>query len=295
MAKAIIFGVGGQTGHYLAQLLRDGGLTVIGAGRKTGEVRLDVADFSAVRALVEDHRPDFLFHLAANSTTRHDALFENHATIAGGTLHVLEAARMYVPEARVFITGSGVQFMNRGLPIHEATPFDPVSPYAVSRIASVYAARYYRSLKIRTYVGYLFHHESPLRSPRHVSQMVASGVAAIAAGTQKVIEIGDLAVAKEWTFAGDTAAAIYALVNQDTVHEAVIGSGIGLTIEEWVAACFACIGRDWRSYVRAIPGFRAEYPRLVSDPQRLRELGWRPRVSFEQLAEMMVLEAAKPR
>lgn len=295
MAKAIIFGVGGQTGHYLAQLLRDDGVTVIGAGRQTGDVRVDVADFSAVRALVDEHRPDFLFHLAAKSTTRHDALFENHATIAGGTLHVLEAARMYVPEARVFITGSGVQFINRGLPIHEDTPFDPTSPYAVSRIASVYAARYYQSLKIRTFVGYLFHHESPLRSARHVSQMVASAVAAIAAGTRNSIDIGDLAVAKEWTFAGDTAAAIYALVKQDTVHEAVIGSGIALTIEEWVSACFACIGRDWRSYVRTIPGFRAEYPRLVSDPQRLMKLGWRPRVSFEQLAEMMVRAATKPR
>ncbi len=288
MRKAVIFGVGGQTGHYLAELLRQREVMVVGVGRHSGDELADVSAFGPVHEIIRDQRPDMVFHLAARSTTRHEALFDNHQAIAGGTWNILEAVRRAAPEARVFITGSGVQFVNQGRPIDEETAFAPSCPYAVSRIASVYTARYYRSLNLRIYVGYLFHHESPLRPSTHVSQIVAQAAAAIASGKQKYLELGDLSVAKEWTFARDTAAAMITLIHQDAVHEAVIGSGEAYSIEQWVAACFAAVDLDWRTVVRTIPGFIAEYPRLVSNPARIFQMGWRPVVSMPELATMMV-------
>ena len=120
--------------------------------------------------------PDVIFHLAANSTTKHEALRENHETIVTGTLNILESVLCHSPETRVFIVGSGLQFKNSGLPISEDSEFDAASAYAVARIQSVYVARYFRRLGVRVYVGYLFHHESPFRHPHHVSKVIVDGV-----------------------------------------------------------------------------------------------------------------------
>jgi len=291
MAKAIIFGASGQTGTYLSEALGRLGYDVIKSSRTSSLYPLDVADFAGVERLLAVQRPDLIFHLAARSTTRHEALFENHSAIATGTLNVLEAAKRRVPGARVFITGSGVQFVNVGKPIGEETLFDASSPYAVARIHSVYAARYYRGLGLATYVGYLFHHESPLRPVGHVSQKVASAACAIASGIETKLELGDLTVTKEWTFAGDVAEGIVALLQQDRTFEAVIGSGEGYTIEQWVETCFSAVGLDWRRHVSATPGFVPEYKFLVSDPQRMLSLGWKPKTTFFELAKMMTRDS----
>jgi GDPmannose 4,6-dehydratase len=288
MAKAIIFGAGGQTGTYLAEVLDRRGYDVVKSARTNLAHAVDVADFAAVENLITAHRPDLIFHLAARSTTRHEALFENHDAIATGTLNVLEAARRHAPKSRVFITGSGVQFANIGKPINEESAFEPSSPYAVARIHSVYAARYYRRLGLATYVGYLFHHESPLRPPGHVSQKVVHAACAIASGKAAKLELGDLTVVKEWTFAGDVAEAIATLMAQNTVFEAVIGSGLGYSIEQWVETCFSIVNLDWRAYVHITPGFAAEYKLLLSNPLRVTGLGWKPKVTFVELARMMM-------
>jgi GDPmannose 4,6-dehydratase len=170
------------------------------------------------------------------------------------------------------------------------------SPYAVARIQSVYAARYFRTLGLRTYVGYLFHHDSPHRGPRHVAQLIAQAARRIGAGSAEVLELADTTVVKEWTFAGDVARAMVTLVEQEEVTEAVIGSGEGRSIAEWAERCFALVGRAWHDHVRVGPGGRGDTPRLVSRAARLRSLGWSPEVSFERLAEMMVAapESAPP-
>jgi GDPmannose 4,6-dehydratase len=286
--KALVFGANGQDGEYLVEALRARGLEAIGTSRAGPWERVDVANGGQVDAAVARHRPDFIFQLAARSTTRHDALFENHATISTGALNVLESVSKHVPGARVFIAGSGVQFENTGAPIDEDTPFSATSAYAVARIHSVYAARYYRARGLRTYVGYLFHHESPRRGPGHLSREIAQAALRIAGGGGETLEIGDPTVVKEWTFAGDTVEGILALVTQDEVTEAVIGSGEGHSVQEWLEACFSSVGLAWREHVRIKTGFRAEYPTLLSRPARLLALGWRPRVGFEELAEMMM-------
>jgi GDPmannose 4,6-dehydratase len=286
--KALVLGANGQDGPYLIEALRGRGVEAIGLSRSGPWSRLDVADREAVAAVVASARPDYVFHLAARSTTRHEALYENHAAISTGCLNVLEAVRAYVPEARVFISGSAVQFRNVGEAIDEDAPFEASSAYAVARIQSVYAARYYRSLGVKAYVGYLFHHESPRRGAGHLSAMIARAARRIAAGSGETLEIGDPSVVKEWTFAGDTMEAAVTLTSQDEIFEAVIGTGEGHSVEEWLETCFSRVSLAWRDHVRIKSGFRAEYPRLVSRPLRLRALGWRPRVGFSELAAMMM-------
>lgn len=285
--KALIFGASGQDGHYLSELCRTEGIEPVGVSRAGAPVRGDVARLDDVRALVRAHRPAYVFQLAAASTTRHEALFENHETISTGALNVLEAVRLESPEARVFIAGSGVQFENTGAPISERAPFAATSPYAVARIQSVYAARYFRTLGIRAYVGYLFHHESPLRKPGHVAMKIALAARRIAAGSAERLEIGDLSVEKEWTFAGDVSRAMLMLVRQDSVLEATIGSGEAHSIQAWIERCFAAVELDWRAHVDVRAGFIPEYPRLVSDPSTIRALGWAPEVEFDSLARVM--------
>ena len=213
--KAVVFGASGQDGYYLIEQLARRAVEAVGVSRSGEGRRGDVARLGDVEAILRDVRPQQIFHLAARSTTRHDALFENHETISTGTLNVLECARRDCPDARVFITGSGVQFRNDGAPIDEETPFEASSPYAVARIQSVYAARYYRSLGLKAYVGYLFHHDSPRRGASHLSALIAGAAQRIGAGSPEVLELGDVSVVKEWTFAGDVTEGMLALLSAD--------------------------------------------------------------------------------
>jgi GDPmannose 4,6-dehydratase len=291
--KVLIFGANGQDGHYINELCSLKGIETIGVSRTGNWVKGDVTIYNHVEQLIKEHLPDYIFHFAANSSTRHDTLFENHETISTGTLNILESVKRHSPESRVFITGSGVQFENKGYPISETDNFEATSPYSIARIQSVYAARYFRSLGIRVYVGYLFHHESPLRKPNHVSQKIALAVKRIAEGSDEVLELGDISVEKEWTFAGDVAKGIFTLIGQDKVFEAVIGSGIAYSIENWLEQCFGIISEDWHDHVCLREGFTPEYKRLVSNPKTINALGWFPSVKFPDLAKRMITHEAQ--
>lgn len=286
--KAIIFGANGQDGYYLSQLLREKNIEVLGVSRKGDWIRGDVTDFLFVTELIKNNRPDFIFHLAANSTTAHEVWQENHNTICNGTLYILESVYKHSPHSKVFISGSGLQFVNNNIPIKETDAFDATSPYAVSRIQSVYAARYYRSLGINAYTGYFFNHESPLRSSRHMSKKIAEFAKAVQQGKDDKLEIGDITVKKEWAFAGDIVKGIWSLVTQGNVSEAVIGSGLAYSIADWLDTCFAIIDKDWKPYVSLKQGFTPEYNCLVSDPATMKQLGWQTETSFEQLAKIMM-------
>jgi GDPmannose 4,6-dehydratase len=285
--RAIIFGAAGQDGFYLRRACQAGGIEPIGADRVGGDVSLDVSHYAEVRDLVQESQPDLIFHLAARSTTSHEALFDNHAAIATGALNILEAAWQHARQARVFVAGSGLQFANHGQPISETDAFSAGSAYALARIHAAYAARYYRELGLRTYVGYLFNHESPLRPPGFVSMQVAQAARRAHDGELAGVEIGSLTVEKEWTFAGDIVEAMLLLVRQDVVTEAVIGSGEVHTIGDWAAACFGAWGLDWRRYLVEKAGFNPEYTRLISDPASINGLGWKPRVGLLELAAIM--------
>lgn len=287
--KAIIFGINGQDGYYLSQLCKQKGIEVVGISRSGGEwIKGDVADFSFVENLIKSTHPDFVFHLAATSTTRHHALFQNHEAISTGTLNILEIVKTWAPACKVFLTGSGVQFVNTGNPIHESDPFEASSAYAVARIQSVFAARYFRSLGLKVYVGYLFHHESPFRKKGHLSKYIIDGVKMIRDGQLECLEIGDVSVKKEWAFAGDIVDGIWSLVSQEEVFEATIGSGKAYSVAEWLSCCFDLINLPWQSFVKSPNiGFKSEYPLLVSNPVTMNKLGWKTKMDIQDLAFMM--------
>jgi GDPmannose 4,6-dehydratase len=286
--KTIIFGANGQDGFYLSKLLEEKGIDVIGVSRSGDFIKTNIANFSEVAELIKTIVPDYVFHLAANSTTRHDALFENHETISTGTFNILEAVRLHAPHAKVFISGSGLQFENKNLPIKETDSFEARDAYSVSRIQSVYAARYFRMLGVKAYVGYFFNHDSPRRSERHMAQKIAATAVRIANGSNEMLEIGDMSVIKEWTYAGDVIDGIWVLVNQENVYEANISSGLGYSILDWVKECFNLIGKDYRNFVIEKNDFKAEYRQLVSDAGLIKSLGFAPKVSFKTLAKMMI-------
>lgn len=288
--KALIFGVNGQDGYYLSQLLSKNDIEVFGVSRTNKQwINGNVGNLSFVEELIKEIKPDYIFHFAAVSTTKHSALFDNHEAISTGTLNILESVKNYCPDSKVFLSGSAMQFQNDGMPIDEATPFEAKSPYAVSRIQSVYAGRYYRNtFGLKVYVGYFFNHDSPLRSELHVNQKIAAFAKRIESGSDEKIEIGDMEVKKEFNYAGDIVDAVWKLVNQDTIFEAVIGSGEAHSLREWADYCFKKINKNWQDFVTIKKDFVPEYQILVSNPELIKSIGWQPQIDFFQLADLMM-------
>jgi GDPmannose 4,6-dehydratase len=286
--KALIFGASGQDGILLTELLKKNQIDVEGFSRSHGLLRGDVANFHFVKKIIQDLKPDYIFHFAANSVTSHDALFENHEAISTGTLNILESAREHSPHAKIFISGSAMQFKNDGLPINEQTSFEAKSPYAIARIQSSYASRYFREcFGMKIYNGYLFNHDSHLRSSKHLNQKIISFVKKVKYGTDQVLDIGDIEVKKEFNYAGDIVEAIWTLMKQDNIFEVVIGSGQAYAIKDWIAYCFNIIGKDWKQYININADYMPEYKILVSDPTLIKSLGWFPNTDFHELANIM--------
>jgi len=286
--KSIIFGANGQDGYYLSEACRKRQIEVIGMSRSGPWIHGDVSSPEIVEELIRHHQPAMIFHLAAVSTTKHDAIYENNATIGTGTITILESVKRWSPGSKIFITGSGLQFINKGQPISENDPFDHGSAYVATRNYSVYLARYFRNMGIKAYVGYLFHHESPLRGEQHVCQKIAGAAKRIAKGSEELIELGDISVRKEWTFAANVAEGIMTILEQEEVFEATIGSGCAYSIEDWLDECFHLINKDWKSYVREQKNFEAEYKLLVSNPATINSLGWHADTTLAELAKIMI-------
>ncbi len=285
---SLIFGANGQDGHYLNDLLQKKGINTIGISRNGNWMKGDITNWNFVKEIIHLKKPDFIFNFAANSTTQHDVLFENHHTIGTGCLYILEAVKKFSPETKVFLSGSGLQFKNAAKPIDEQTPFEANNAYAVERIHSAYAARYFRNLDIKSYVGYFFNHDSPLRSNRHISKLITEAVKRIKQGSKEKIIIGDTTTKKEWGFAGDIVAAVWQLVNQDEHFEAVVGTGDAFSIQQWIEECFNQIKVPWREHIQIKEDFQSEFSILVSDPSRIKSMGWNPETSFSQLATLML-------
>jgi GDPmannose 4,6-dehydratase len=288
LKQAIIFGSNGQDGFYLTELLTSLGIGVIRISRNNGDIKGDISNNIFVENIINKYIPDFIFNFAANSSTNHNLLFDNHSSISTGTLNLLEAVRKFVPNAKVFISGSAMQFKNDGNPINEQTPFEASSCYSAERIYSIYLARYFREkFKMKIYVGYLFNHDSPLRRDEHFNQKVIIKIINLLSGENDKLDFGDLSIKKEFGFAGDFVKAIWKLVNQDDIFEAVIGTGITYSFGHWVNICFSLMNLDCRNYIKSENLINAEYKILVSNPYLINSLGWYPETSIDTLAKMM--------
>jgi GDPmannose 4,6-dehydratase len=310
MPRALITGVTGQDGSYLAELLLAKGYEVAGMVRRTSHhsyeriehllgrievVAADLLDQHSLTVVLQDTRPDEVYNLAAQSyvpTSWTQPVLTGEFTALGVT-RILEAIRLVHPTARFYQASSSEMFGKvNETPQRETTPFYPRSPYGVAKVYGHWITVNYReSYGLYAVSGILFNHESPRRGIEFVTRKVTDGAARIKLGLAKELRLGNLEARRDWGFAGDYVEAMWRMLQQPTPQDYVIGTGQTHSVEELVELAFSHVGLDWRKYVVSDPKFYrpAEVDLLLADAGKAcRELGWTPKVTFEQLVGMMV-------
>jgi len=308
--SALITGLTGQDGSFLAELLLEQGYAVRGVVRAgaerplgcaehlRGDIELLAGDLLApgtLRAAIERSHVDEIYHLAAPSfvPASWQRPAETTRAIAGSAAEVLETVRDLGACARVFMPASGSIFGDTTeSPQRESTPCRPATPYAVARLAAhqlVGAMRAHEGLHASS--GITFNHESERRPPQFVTRRITRGAAAIALGRESELSLGSLDAVRDWSFAGDIVRGAWLMLQQERPDDYVLASGVGHTVGEFARAAFQCVGLDAERYVRVDEALVRPPERVpsVGDPSRARErLGWRASLGFEQLVERMV-------
>ena len=310
MKTALITGITGQDGSYLAELLLEKGYRVVGMVRRSStenferiahlreRVDLRQADLLDQLSLIDLLRavtPDEIYNLAAQSfvpTSWQQPVLTAEFDAVGVT-RLLEAMRLVAPEARFYQASSSEMFGQvRETPQRETTPFYPRSPYGVAKIYGHFITVNYReSYNIYTSSGILFNHESPRRGREFVTRKVSDGAARVKLGLGRELRLGNLEARRDWGFAGDYVDAMWRMLQQARADDYVVATGESHTVRELVEIAFGTLGLDWHAYVHEDPALLrpAEVERLVGDASKARRvLGWAPRVSFRELVEMMV-------
>jgi GDPmannose 4,6-dehydratase len=307
---ALITGITGQDGSYLAEFLLSQGYRVIGMVRRSSTVTFgriehiqdrltlvhgDLLDQTSLIDIMREHRPDEIYNLAAQSfvpVSWKQPVLTGEFTALGVT-RMLEAMRGTVPEARFYQASSSEMFGKvREVPQNERTPFHPRSPYGVAKVYGHWITVNYReSYDLFTCSGILFNHESPRRGLEFVTRKVTYGAAQIKLGLASELRLGNLDARRDWGFAGDYVQAMWMMLQQDHPDDYVVGTGETHSVRELCQVAFGSLGLDWEEHVVSAPEFYrpAEVDLLVSDPAKARQvLGWQPDVTFEGLIQMMV-------
>lgn len=310
MPKALITGITGQDGSYLAEFLLEKGYDVIGMVRRTSTINFhriahiqsqitlvpgDLGDQVSMIHLLEEHRPDEVYNLAAQSfvqTSWNQPVFTGDVTALGVT-RLLDAIRFVDPKIRFYQASSSEMFGKVvEVPQKETTPFYPRSPYGVAKVYGHWITINYReSYNMHATSGILFNHESPRRGMEFVTRKITHHVAKIKLGLTNELRLGNLDAQRDWGFAGDYVQAMWLMLQQDTPEDFVIATGETHSVEQFLDAAFGCVDLDWHDYVVQDPRFMrpAEVDLLVGDPGKAgRNLGWEPAVSFKQLVQLMV-------
>lgn len=307
---ALITGITGQDGSYLAELLLKKGYKVHGLVRRSSDETLsrlqnckeqltlhggDLTDLASLIAIIKQVEPREVYNLAAQSFVA--ASWQQPlltAQVTGlGTANLLEAIRLVDPTIR-FYQASSSEMFGRVVetPQRETTPFYPRSPYAVAKLYSHYLTVNYReSYGMFACSGILFNHESPRRGLEFVTRKISDGVARIKHGLASELRLGNLQARRDWGFAGDYVDAMWRMMQQDQPDDFVIGTGEAHTVENFVRTAFGHVGLDWQEHVKIDPKFfrPAEVDILQADATKARrKLGWVPRMTFEQLVTQMV-------
>ena len=311
MAKtALITGITGQDGSYLAELLLEKGYHVVGAVRRASSTNYwriehlldritlkpsDLLDQLSLIRLIDDVKPDELYNLAAMSfvPASWDQPMLTGEFNAQGVTRVLEAVRHVNPRIRFYQASSSEMFGKvREVPQTELTPFYPRSPYGVSKVFAHYITVNYReSYDLFAVSGILFNHESPRRGLEFVTRKVTDAVARIKLGLSESLGLGNLDAHRDWGFAGDYVRAMWMMLQQDRPDDFVIATGESHSVRELVEVAFEHVGLDWQKHVRHDPKFLrpAEVDLLVGDAAKARKtLGWTPEVDFSALVKLMV-------
>ena len=320
MRRALITGITGQDGSYLAELLLQKGYEVHGIIRRSSSfntARLDhlyadphergvhlllhygdVSDGGGLRRLVHTIAPDELYHLAAQSHVRvsFDEPEYTADVVAVGTMRVLEAVRDYEQakgrQIRMYQAGSSEMFGLAPAPQDERTPFHPRSPYAASKAAAHwFAVNYREAYNLYVANGILFNHESPRRGETFVTRKITRAVGRIKAGLQNTLWLGNLDAQRDWGFAGDYVDAMWRMLQQPTADDFVIATGETHSVREFVTAAFQHAGLDWEKHVEFDPRYYrpSEVDQLQGDPAKAATtLGWKATVRFDELVRLMV-------
>jgi len=308
--RALITGITGQDGSYLAELLLEKGYEVCGMVRRASVERFeriehlrsrvelrqaDLLDQLSLIELVRDFRPDELYNLAAQSfvPTSWSQPMLTAEFDAVGVTRMLEAVRLVDSKIRFYQASSSEMFGKvREVPQRETTAFHPRSPYGVAKVYGHYITVNYReSYGIFACSGILFNHESPRRGLEFVTRKVTDGVARIHLGLASELRLGNLEAKRDWGFAGDYVEAMWRMLQQPEPDDYVVATGENHSVRELVEVAFARVQLDWQKYVAFDASLRrpAEVDTLIGDPSRARAiLGWKPRVSFQELVHMMV-------
>ena len=316
MKKALITGITGQDGSYLAELLLSLGYEVHGLMRRSSsfnteriehiyvdphdpESRLflhygDLSDSSQLTNLIYNIKPDEIYHLAAQSHVRVSFdMPEYSGDITGlGTIRILESIRKSGNNCRFYQASSSEMFGISPPPQSENTPFQPRSPYACAKLMAHWIAVNYREgYNMFAASGILFNHESPRRSETFVTRKVTRGIAMILAGKQRYLFLGNLEPKRDWGFAPEYVEMMWKMLQNDTPGDFVIGTGESHSIKQFIEEAFLYSGLDWRAYIKIDPKYfrPTEVEALRADSTNARKsLGWEPRVKFDALVRIMV-------
>jgi GDPmannose 4,6-dehydratase len=312
---ALITGITGQDGSYLAELLLEKGYDVFGLVRRLSTPNItniqhlqsqihliegDLMDQSSLDHAIKSSKPDEVYNLAAQSFV---ATSWQQPVLTGeidalGTVRVLEAIRHNKPDARFYQASSSEMFGKvEQIPQTENTPFYPRSPYGYAKVYAYWATINYReSYEMFCSNGILFNHESPRRGIEFVTRKITDGVARIFYGLDKELRLGNLDVKRDWGFSGDYVKAMWLMLQQDKPDDFVIATGESHSVREFVDMAFKCVHLDYEDYVKIDPKFfrPADVNFLMGDPSKARrKLGWSPSVTFEDLVSMMMKEDLK--
>jgi GDPmannose 4,6-dehydratase len=312
MKTALITGITGQDGSYLAELLLAKGYTVYGVRRRTSQahygcsehlkddinfIYADMTDPSSLIRAVEKSQPDEVYNLAAQSFVQ--TSWEQPVLTAEvngtGAINLLEAIRLVKSDARFYQASTSEMFGKiQEMPQTERTPFYPRSPYGVAKLFAHWTTVNYReSYPMFTCSGILFNHESPRRGVEFVTRKITHTVARIKYGLTNELRLGNLDAKRDWGYAGDYVKAMWLMLQQDVPDDYVIATGQTHTVREFVEQAFEYVGLNYRDYVTIDPRFirPAEVEVLLGNPEKARtKLGWAPEVNFEQLVHMMMEE-----
>jgi GDPmannose 4,6-dehydratase len=309
LKRALVTGITGQDGSYLAELLLDKGYEVFGLVRRSSTLNFeriehiqdrihlvqgDLLDQNSLLEAVRSSKPDEIYNLAAQSfvqTSWNQPVLTGEFTALGVT-RLLEAARMMAPEARFYQASSSEMFGNAAAPQSETTPFAPRSPYGVAKVYGHYIAVNYReSYDMYVASGILFNHESPRRGLEFVTRKITDAAARIKLGLAKTLALGNLDAERDWGFAGEYVDAMWRMLQLDAPQDFVIATGETHTVREFARLAFAAVDLDWEQHVVIDPRFvrPAEVNQLIGDCSAARRaFGWQPKVLLPQLVEMMV-------
>jgi GDPmannose 4,6-dehydratase len=308
--RALITGVTGQDGSYLAEFLLGQGYEVIGMVRRSSTVNFeriahiqdrltlaagDLLDEVSLISLLREHRPAEIYNLAAQSfvmTSWSQPVFTGEVTALGVT-RLLDAIRIVDPDIRFYQASSSEMFGKvREVPQTELTPFYPRSPYGVAKVYGHWITVNYReSYGMHTSSGILFNHESERRGLEFATRKITHGVARIKLGLDKDLRLGNLEAQRDWGFAGDYVKAMWMMLQQEEADDYVVATGVTHSVRHFCELAFGHVGLDYHDYVVQDERFMrpAEVDLLVGDPRKAGEkLGWRPETSFEELVRMMV-------